>query len=39
MEDEEHFDYILDEMGIEGPYSFEEAEDLYGIINDIMNMK
>lgn len=35
MEDEEYFDYILDDMRIDGPYGFEEAEDLYSIINDI----
>lgn len=39
MEDEEYFDYIMDEMGITDPYSIEEAEDLYTIITDIISMK
>jgi hypothetical protein len=36
MIDEELFDYILDDMRIEGPHSFEELEDLISIINDIV---
>ena len=35
MEDQEYFDYILDDMRIEGPYGFEEAKDIYSIIKGL----
>ena len=36
---EDAFDYILDEMGMDDPYSFEEAEIMYSVITGIIGME